>query len=477
MCTALIAGTVKVSFYPDHIGHDHDIAHQQLSYDQRAQIAGMIAVGIPFDDVLDKVQLSADNSTVSRLHLVTKQDLKNIMCDFNLSKGVRICANDADSVAAWIEQNRADGDRSMVRYIKFQGSEDEERSLRADDFVLIIMSEAQIAVLQQLYKPNDEVAMDSTHGTNAYDYQMTTLMVIDEHGEGFPAAFCFSSRVDEAVMRVFLSICKENIGQPLEGAVFMSDDAEVYFNAWKHVMGQPAHRLLCTWHIDRAWRKNLAKVKGDNMLKATVYKTLRALMEITDKDAFAQKVHEFLEAATADAKTYEFGEYFRKEYACRPELWAFCHRLRLKVHHNMHLEALHRVLKHVYMSGRKVKRMDNCIHALLRLMRMKMHDRLLKVHKGKWTRHLLGIRSRHKKGVCFEPQLLTVVETNKAYIVQGKSKDAVYMVEQSDTVPHDSLLCPLQCQPCGICIHTFVCNCIDFGLRSTICKHIHAVVT
>jgi len=398
------------------------------------------------------------------------------MRDFNLCKGIRIASNDADSVAAWIEQNRADGDQCLVRYVKFQGAADEERNMREDDFMLIIMSETQLAVLQKLYKPNSEVALDSTHGTNGYDYQLTTLMLIDEHGEGFPAAFCFSNRVDERAMITFLSVCKENIGWPMISAILMTDDADVYFNAWSQVMGQPAVRLLCTWHIDRAWRKNMNKIKGDSTLKATIYKTLRALLELSDKATFAQKLHEFMEVAAADAKTANFADYFKKEYASRPEVWAFCHRLGLQVHHNMHLEALHRVLKHVFMSGRKVRRLDCSIHALLRLMRMKMHDRLLKVHKGKWTRHLLGIRNRHQKGLTFDPHMVTVVEPNTTYAVKGRTKENVYLVEQSNTVPHDSLRCPLYCQPCGVCIHTFSCTCIDFGLRSTVCKHIHAVV-
>ena len=63
-----------------------------------------------------------------------------------------------------------------------------------DDFMLIIMSEAQIARIQQLYKSSTETAIDSTHGTNAYDYQLTTLTTVDEHAQGFPFAFCFSSQ-------------------------------------------------------------------------------------------------------------------------------------------------------------------------------------------------------------------------------------------------------------------------------------------
>lgn len=472
-----VAGEIRVTYYSQHAGHQHDIAHQRLSRDQRAHVAGLLSLGIHYDDVLDRVQLSGHSTHLSRLHLINKQDLKNIARDYNISKGERFCQNDADSVAAWVEANRQDGDRCLVRYVKFQGDVDEDRHLRADDFCLVIISEAQIAGLQQLNRPSCEVAMDSTHGTNAYDFQLTTLMLVDENGEGFPAAFCFSNRVDEIVMHAFLCVCKENFGVAMNDVVFMSDDAEVYANAWTRVMGQPVHRLLCTWHIDRAWRKNMSKVKGDSILKATIYKTLRALMEITDRDVFAQKLTEFMESAMADEKTVQFAEYFNREYVSRPQLWAYCYRLGLHVHHNMHLEALHRVLKHVHMNGRKVRRMDSCIHALMRLLRMKMRDRLQKLHKGKWTRHLHGIRIRHKKGLSMDSRVITEVMPNQSYAVQGRDLTVAYMVEQSDSVPHENSICPLQCKQCGICIHTFVCNCVDFGLRNTICKHIHAVVS
>ena len=377
-------------------------------------------------------------------------------------------ANDADSVAAWVVNQQGSPD-PMVRYVKFPGAEDTERGLAEHDFMLVIMSAAQVAGLQQLYRPTKEVALDSTHGTNAYAYQLTTMMVIDEHGEGFPAAFCFSNRVDESAMRIFLTVCKECVGHALDDAVLMTDDTEVYHNAWCHVMGQPASRLLCTWHVDRAWRKHLGKVRGDSMLKATVYKTLRALLELSDSDLFVHKLAAFLQSAKDDARTYDFAMYFDKQYASRPEIWAYCFRLGLQVHHNMHLEALHTVLKHVHMNGRKVRRMDKCIHALLRLMRTKMHDRLRKTHKGKWTRHVLAIRNRHKKGVASDVGLVTVVIQNKQYIVNGKKE--TYLVEQSDTVPHASSTCPLRCTACQICIHTFACSCVDFGLRTTICKH------
>jgi len=94
------------------------------------------------------------------------------------------------------EQNCPDGEKSLVSPVKSQGTEDKGMGLTDDDFMLIIMSEAQIARIQQLYKSSTETATNSTHGTNAYDYQLTTLTTVDdEHAEGFPFAFCFSSHL------------------------------------------------------------------------------------------------------------------------------------------------------------------------------------------------------------------------------------------------------------------------------------------
>src|SRR5262249_13409215 len=149
--------------------------------------------------------------------------------------------------------------------------------LRMDDFMLVIMSSAQVSGLRKFAGQNKEVALDSTHGTNSYNFQLTTLLVIDEHGEGFPVAFCFSNKVDLISMSVFLSVVGDTVGWQVTGIVLLTDDADVFYNAWFRVMGPPGHRLLCTWHVDQAWRKNLSKITGNMELKSTVYQTLRAL--------------------------------------------------------------------------------------------------------------------------------------------------------------------------------------------------------
>ena len=108
--------------------------------------------------------------------------------------------------------------------------------------------------------------MDSTHGTNGYDF----FVIVDEFGEGYPVA----NREDG---KYFYEAVKSNIGD-IESKWFMSDDAQQYYTAWVNTFACTPKKLLCTWHIDRAWREHIKSLK-DKELEATVYHNLRVLLE------------------------------------------------------------------------------------------------------------------------------------------------------------------------------------------------------
>ena len=467
---------MRVDYHARHQGHVTEVAHLQIRRNEREKIAGMLSLGISFEDVLDSVQwIRVPAGQLTAMNLVTRKYLQNIAVSFGISRGERLHKDDAESVAAWVEKIRSGPlQQNLVRYVKYQGEEC-QLGIGRDDFMLVIMSDIQVTWVKKFGGAMKELALDSTHGTNEYNFQLTTLLVIDDHGEGLPGAFCYSSRVDETAISVFLHVCKEAIGEPLNDVILMTDDAEAFSNAWNVVMGPPAHRLLCSWHVDQAWRRNLPKVEGDAHLRAVVYKTLRTLMELSHPDSFNERLAKFLEFGKLDPKTVKFIEYFEREYACRPQLWAYCYRRGLRVHHNMHLEALHRVLKYIHMQGKKVKRMDKSIHALMRLLRSKMSDRILKMHKGKMTKHLAGINKRHSSSAKMDVSKCSCYIENELYAVKG-SEDEEHLVQQEESLPHMKGICPLMCRHCGICIHAFSCTCMDYCLRPTICKHIHLVL-
>jgi len=178
-----------------------------------------------------------------------------------------------------------------------------------------------------------------------------------DFGEGFPVAFCISSKVDTLAMEVFLEHVRAAVGGPVNGAVLMTDDAPAYVNAWTTVMEPPDHHILSTWDTDRFWRKNFSKINQSTEFKADVFKRLRALLETDNKEKFHCLLESFFLDMEADESMTEFLLYFRRTYVSRPESWARSYQLDMDCYrsvHNIHLGEFHETLKHVFMQDRKV---------------------------------------------------------------------------------------------------------------------------
>ena len=67
----------------------------------------------------------------------------------------------------------------------------------------------------------------------------------------------------------------------------MTDDAEQYFNAWKFVFAEKdTNKILCSWHVDRAWRKGLQQHIGESSKRAEMYHLLRVLLSEREESQF-----------------------------------------------------------------------------------------------------------------------------------------------------------------------------------------------
>lgn len=181
---------------------------------------------------------SISNCSLERIHLLNRKDLFNIENSFNLSSTAVRHPNDAVSVESWVNQMQQEGD--CVLYYKPQGKiDDEQQELKFEDFVLIIMTSAQCEFL--IKYGSDVVCIDGTHGLNNYNFEMNTLLVLDELREGFPCSFLISNRSDHEVLNLFFKQVKIKTGT-IKPTVFMSDMADSYFNAWLEIMGVPEKR-------------------------------------------------------------------------------------------------------------------------------------------------------------------------------------------------------------------------------------------
>ena len=164
------------------------------------------------------------------------------------------------------------------------------------------------------------VAVDATHGTTSYDFLLTTLMIIDEHGQGFPVAWCLSNHEDFTHMCIFFRYVKENCGT-LSPTWFMSDIASQFYNAWIGIMGGNPTRLLCAWHVDKAWQEELRKKVKDLTVAAEIYKMLRTVLQETDTVLFQDYFNQLLQ--NLPALDPEFDRYFRQEWIGKKEMWAY----------------------------------------------------------------------------------------------------------------------------------------------------------
>ena len=103
--------------------------------------------------------------------------------------------------------------------------------------------------------------MDATHGKNLYDFKLITLLVLDDFGEGIPVAWVITNREDATMLVEFLTAIMRTTGVLKSPRWFMSDDAKQYYNSWKDLFGvEGKTKLLCGWHVDRAWKNALKSI-------------------------------------------------------------------------------------------------------------------------------------------------------------------------------------------------------------------------
>lgn len=413
-------GSVKVEYCSTHVGHHMELAHLPIPIDDRKKLATKIADKIPFETILDEVQTSV-NDRLHRTHLITKQDLRNIVREFALDRPrSRDCVHhfdDSFSIDEWVKKE-CSGEKSCVILYKPKGvNMPQYPHFKNEDFMLGIMNEAQAEILKKY--GSDCICLDSTFKTNVNTYEMTTLLVLDDLRQGFPCAFFFSNnRHHQIGIENFLIAIRDRVGF-INCSVLMTDMAETFYKSWQNIMGDSEKLLSCKWYAKRAWKKRIGFCKNqeESKLKET-----------------------------------------KKIYAVHGTNKKIC------------LDGFYSVIKHLYHKWEMEKRLDKSVHLIMRFINRKLFDRLLVLEKGKITKTLRNLRQRHKTSLTniFDK---VVQSSNDSWSVVSSSSTDMYNVERAET----NCSCSLICEHCKVCIHMFNCTCIDSSIKWNMCKHIHLV--
>ena len=460
----------------EHHTHEVELAHLPIPQSTKEMVAAKLADGVTITSIVDSVRINAvSDGHLNRKHLLCRQDVHNIQNQYNI-EGVKLHGNDHTSVSLWVEAMK-DNVENAVLVFKQQGEDQPSdlNDLSKDDFVIAIQTQFQRDMLMQF--GTEAICMDSTHGTNMYDFHLISILVLDDFGEGVPVCWIISNREDAALIRQVLLKLREKTGD-IHTKVFMSDDAENFYNGWRGVFTTTStKKLICSWHIDKSWKRGILNHITNKAKRRDVYHRVRVLLEEGDESSFRLRIQQLLSWLSSDPEMFSFLQYFRREYAKRSEQWAPCYRKATLVNTNMAIEAFHRLLKVCYMDKKQNRRVDKLLHLLLKVARDKIFERFLKTQKGKMTHRQSEINKRHRTAsdtiiaYSFSCTASSTSGAGSTWTLKSLDSSKAHKVTKLST----ESCCRLCCQICKVCVHSFSCDCMDYILHATICKHIHMV--
>ena len=376
------------------------------------------------------------------------------------------------------EQKKDSSERFMRYYKPRNKKSDEFPDLDEKQFFMVLMNDFQMEMVKNFNRQKERViTMDATFGLNNKKVLLITLMMIDEYGNGVPLAFCLSEHENESTIAAFLNCVFKLVGK-INCEFFMSDDAHQYYNAWKRINGD-ATKILCSWHVYKNWKQQVKKIVKNPKKQEEILKELIGIRDAPDIDTAKSKLNSLIRDLESKQSTKEFAKYIKSYYLKRMDQWLYCCRRSLIPNTNMHVEALHRLIKVIFLSCKRINRISRCIEMLNEIVQQKMIDRVVK------TQHRRNDKKTH---TTFERHRTAEQQIEKydlsLFYIDDESQDRIFEIVKSDKTKYyvtqkkldDKHSCEHSCKWCTACVHYFECTCYNYrNSPGDLCKHIHMI--
>ncbi|KAK9878946.1 hypothetical protein WA026_003767 [Henosepilachna vigintioctopunctata] len=459
--------TVKVTFCETHVGHNTDVSHLHLTPAERQIIAEKIAMNIPFDEILESIRDTVSESEFKRIHMLSKKDLYNIKSSFHLASPVAKTVKPQTeniSFEVWIEETKKKGDCNI--FYKQQGQYlAEHPNLKHEDFVLIVMNQTQREKLKKFGQ--DLICLDRSFDLNSHQFELISLLVLNEAQEGFPCAFLISNRTDQEIMTLFFQYIRNIVGR-ICTKMFMSDMVDYFYIAWCAIMPatQISFRFYCTWQIEHAWRKKVSSIKSKEKQELIMAK-LKQVLEEKHISSFKEVLESVIAELNTESYTWDFSNYLSQNYLQENELWTPKDDVYTDIKFNFHLERMHKTLKHLFLNGKNAKHFGKALGDIMRFLKDKLFDRTILINRGKINNKMKIAIFRHKLSLHSKEDEIT--KSNDEWLIPSSETTEIYKI----TEIQPSCRCEFICTECKTCIHRFVCTCLDSSVKWNMCKHIH----
>ncbi|KAL4090912.1 hypothetical protein QTP88_025670 [Uroleucon formosanum] len=177
-------------------GHNKEVKYLPIPKKVQESIADKVKSGVPPNVIIDQLRDDFDYN-VEKKNIITLKDVYNISSKCGLLHKYKLHDVDALSVDLQVKKFQENPSNPIIMY-KTQGTE--YFPLDINDFMLIILTETQRKVIKKF--GSRKLCIDSTHGTNQYNFNLTTIVVIDEFGGGYPADFCINEN-----FKILVKLC------------------------------------------------------------------------------------------------------------------------------------------------------------------------------------------------------------------------------------------------------------------------------
>lgn len=182
--TEVSTGQVTAEFCISHVGHRKDVANTRISKDMHSCIAAKLAQGVNMNAIMDLIR-DSQAGPLNRDHLTTCSDLHNIKHQYNISC-MQKYQDDANSVLHWVAELEREEHNDILCF-KHQRESSDHAGIEKNDFLLGIQTKFQEDMFKRYARKL--VSVDAMRGTNAYDFQLVTVPVVDDYDKGIPVAF------------------------------------------------------------------------------------------------------------------------------------------------------------------------------------------------------------------------------------------------------------------------------------------------
>ncbi|VDO39883.1 unnamed protein product [Haemonchus placei] len=282
------------------------------------------------------------------------------------------------------------------------------------------------------------IAVDDTHNVTKYALKLATVMVVDDHDRGLPAAFLLSGEMTSKEVKILFDEIKKIVPNFTPKSL-VSDEALAFYNGFKSSFpDREVDHFLCRFHILQSWKR---------------------------------KTKEYVKEPT---KNQRRGDVPRKAWGGEEKIkkWAAFRRQGVVMSTSMYTERWHLRLKQEKLKRKANSRVDYVVDTLIKAVEelatdFEIRDRRQLVSSYRMRENNI----QHKLAVRFYKENTDKIHKvgDLAWNVDSATSETVYRVE------FDGHCTNTHCSRCHVCPYSFTCSCLSGALAGVACLHGHAV--